>query len=138
MPVFRTSTSKAIVAAKTRRRLKRIWARHQHEPDCIALCADRSAFRRARRAIKQQGYWTSQGEVDAELAGIPAPIHYESGRIADYMSLVFTRNQFHLPFFDVHSLGTKLVAAATQRSEARSVATLKRRPPPWASKSLRQ
>lgn len=116
MPVFRTSTSKVILAAMTRSRLKRIWARHQNEPDCIALGADWSAFWKALQAIKRQGYWTSEGEVDAELAGIAAPIHYESGEIAGCMSLVFTREQFQL--FDVASLGAKLVAAATQVSQA--------------------
>lgn len=116
MPAFRTATSKVILASMSRSRLKRIWSRHRHEPDCLALGVDWLAFWKALQAIKRQGYWSSLGEVDAGLAGIAAPIVYESGDVAGSMSLVFTADEFAL--FDVAALGARVVDAAARVSRA--------------------
>ena len=118
MPVFRSSTSKVILAGMSRGRLKRLWATHQDEADCQALGADWLAFWKHLQAIKRQGYWTSSGELDPGLAGIAAPIFYGTGEVAGSMSMVFAVEDFKS--YDTELLGSRLRAAAAQLSRSLS------------------
>jgi len=124
MPIFRSSTSKVILASMSRGRLKRLWKKHQHEPDCQAIGADWLSFWKALQAIKRQGYWMSSGELDAGLAGIAAPIVFATGEVAGSMSLVFAVEDFRN--YDSELLGSRLRGAASQLS--RTLAELGRSP----------
>lgn len=126
MPIFRSSTSKVILASMSRGRLKRLWKNHQHEPDCQAVGADWLAFWKNLQAIRRQGYWTSTGELDAGLAGIAAPILFGTGEVAGSMSLVFALDEFRN--YDAELLGSRLRGAASQLS--RTLAELRRSPSP--------
>ena len=128
MPIFRSSTSKVILASMSRGRLKRLWRNHQDEPDCKAIGADWLSFWKSLQAIKRQGYWTSAGELDKGLAGLAAPILYGTGEVAGSMSLVFTREEFEN--YDTGLLGSRLRGAALQLS--RTLAELGRSLPPKA------
>ena len=125
MPLFRSSTSKMILASMSRSRLKRLWNQHQDEPDCRAVGADWLSFWKSLQAIKRQGYWTSAGELDATLAGISAPILYGTGEVAGSMSLVFSIEDFKV--YGMELLGARLRAAAAQVS--RALAASLREPP---------
>lgn len=124
MPIFRSSTSKVILAAMSRGRLKRLWQNHQDEPDCRAIGADWLAFWKNLQAIKRQGYWTSIAELDGGLAGIAAPILFGTGEIAGSMSLVFAVDDFKN--YDTELLGSRLRGAAALVS--RALAELRPRP----------
>ena len=125
MPVFRSSTSKVILASMSRGRLKRLWKNHQEEADCQALGADWLSFWKTLQTIKRQGYWTSAGELDAGLAGLAAPILYGTGEVAGSMSLVFALEEF--ANYDTALLGSRLRGAAQQVS--RTLAELGRSSP---------
>ena len=56
MPMFRSSTSKVLLAGLTRGRLRRVWDRHAHDADCQAIGTDWKGFWRALQEIQQQGY----------------------------------------------------------------------------------
>ena len=114
MPIFRSSTSKVILASMSRGRLKRLWNSHCGEPDCQALGSDWLAFWKYLQTIKRQGYWTSTGELDSGLAGIAAPVLFATGEVAGSMSLVFTLEDFRN--YDAELLGARLRGAATQVS----------------------
>lgn len=114
MPIFRSSTSKVILASMSRGRLKRVWKNHQGEPDCLAIGDDWLAFWKSLQAIKRQGWWTSSGELDKGLAGIAAPILYGTGEVAGSMSLVFGVGDFKN--YDTELLGSRLRGAALQLS----------------------
>lgn len=114
MPIFRSSTSKVILAAMSRGRLKRLWKDHQDDADCQAIGADWLAFWKSLQAIKRQGYWTSTGELDAGLAGVAAPILFGTGEVAGSMSLVFALDDFKS--YDIALLGSRLRGAASQLS----------------------
>jgi DNA-binding IclR family transcriptional regulator len=118
MPIFKSSTSKVILASMSRARLQRLWRIHQHDADCKALGSDWLSFWKNLQAIKRQGYWTSVGEIDAGLAGIAAPILYGTGEVAGCMSLVFALEDFRS--YDVELLGSRLRGAAQQLSHALS------------------
>ncbi|MCW5660346.1 MAG: IclR family transcriptional regulator [Burkholderiaceae bacterium] len=115
MPIFRSASSKVIVASMSRGRLKRLWKDHQHEPDCRSIGADWLSFWRNLQAIKRQGYWTSSGELDTGLAGIAAPILFGTGEVAGSMSLVFALKDFKN--YDTELLGARLRGAAAQLSQ---------------------
>ena len=122
MPIFRSSTSKVILASMSRGRLKRLWKAHQEEADCRAIGADWLAFWKGLQEIKRQGYWTSIGEVDAGLAGVAAPILFETGEVVGSMSLVFSLDEFKN--YDIELLGSRLRGAASHLS--RKLAELRR------------
>jgi DNA-binding IclR family transcriptional regulator len=126
MPMFRSSTSKVLLATMSRGRLRRLWERHQHEPDCQAIGADWKAFWRNLQEIRQVGYAASFGELTATLAGISAPVTFNDGEVAGCMSLVFLRDEFRR--FDVQLLGSRLCVAAADIS--RKLIPLQQQPPP--------
>ena len=114
MPMFRSSTSKLLLAMMSRGRLRRVWERHEHDPDCRAIGADWKTFWRALQEIRQRGYAASHGELTAELAGISAPVTFSGGEVAGCMSLIFLRKDFNR--FDVELLGARLCVAAADVS----------------------
>jgi len=116
MPVFRSSTSKVILASMSRSRLKRIWKEHQQEPDCRSIGEDWLSFWRALQVIKRHGYWTTSSELDTGLTGIAAPILYATGEVAGSMSLVFDAEEFKQ--YETALLGARLLGAATMVSRA--------------------
>ncbi|MEO8297253.1 MAG: IclR family transcriptional regulator C-terminal domain-containing protein [Burkholderiales bacterium] len=116
MPIFRSSTSKALLAAMSRGRLRRLWERHQDDPDCLAIGEDWKAFWRNLQDTARVGYSVSFGELNAELAGISSVITYSDGDVAGCLSLIFLREDFAR--FDVELLGRRLHGAATDLSQA--------------------
>jgi len=116
MPLFRSSTSKVILASMSRSRLKRIWKEHQLEPDCRAVGEDWLSFWKSLQAIKREGYWTSAGELDRDLTGIAAPILFATGEVAGSLSLVFATEEFKL--YETALLGPRLLGAASLISRA--------------------
>jgi len=116
MPLFRSSTSKVILASMSRSRLKRIWKVHQLEADCRAIGEDWLAFWKTLQTIKRQGYWMSAGELDRGLAGIAAPILFATGEVAGSLSLVFAAEEFKQ--YETALLGARLLGAASLVSRA--------------------
>ncbi|MGC3984456.1 MAG: IclR family transcriptional regulator [Pseudorhodoferax sp.] len=116
VPTFRSSSSKVILAALSRARLRRIWTDNEGDPDCRAIGADWLAFWRALQAIKRNGYWISRSEVDDSLVGIAAPVFYSDGDVAGSMTLIFKEEAFNL--FDTETLGARLIKAAQDVSDA--------------------
>jgi DNA-binding IclR family transcriptional regulator len=114
MPLFRSSTSRMLLAMMSRGRLRRIWERHEDEPDCRAIGQDWLTFWRTLQDIHQQGYAASYGELNGELAGISVPVTFNGGELAGCMSLVFLREDFER--FDVQLLGARLGVAAADVS----------------------
>lgn len=131
MPMFRSSTSKVLLAMMSRGRLRRLWERHEHEPDCQAIGADWKAFWRTLQEIRQRGYAASYGELNTELAGITAPVTFSDGEVAGCMSLIFLREDFDR--FDVQLLGARLGVAAADVS--RRLIALDAPPPPALRKA---
>lgn len=136
MPMFRSSTAKVLLAALSRGRLRRVWERHAHEPDCQAIGADWKAFWRALQQIHQQGYAVSYGELDAGLAGISAPITFDGGDVAGCLSLIFLRQDFDR--FDIQLLGARLQVAAADVSRLLVSQQAPPAPPPAAAASGRR
>ncbi|MCT7317347.1 IclR family transcriptional regulator [Ralstonia sp. CHL-2022] len=114
MPLFQGASSKVIVAAMSRARLKRLHERHQAS---LGDFADWTAFWRHCQLIVETGYWISRGELDAGFVGIAAPIRSETGgEINSSISLIFREEHFAL--FDQAAVGRILIEAASRISQA--------------------
>nr|WP_249209830.1 IclR family transcriptional regulator [Burkholderia cenocepacia] len=115
MPLFQGASSKVIVAAMSRARLKRLHERHNAELGEFAT--DWTQFWRACQQIVEAGYWISRGELDAGFVGIAAPIRTaSSGEVNSSLSLIFRAEHFAL--FDEHVLGKLLIDATAQIGDA--------------------
>ena len=129
MPLFRSSTSRVILASMSRSRLQRLWKEHQDEADCQAIGKDWLSFWKELQAIKRQGLCISTSELDAGMSGISSPIMYGTGEIAGCVSVVFAAEDFKV--YEPELLGARLRSAAGQisRALARAVGETPVRPP---------
>nr|WP_238541302.1 IclR family transcriptional regulator [Burkholderia gladioli] len=110
MPLFRGASSKVIVAAMSRARLKRLHDRHRAE---LGDFDDWPAFWKHCQQIEEKGYWISQGELDPGFVGIAAPIRSVHGNeVNSSVSLIFRAAHFQL--FDEAALGKSLLGAASR------------------------
>ncbi|EON13848.1 IclR family transcriptional regulator [Pandoraea sp. SD6-2] len=114
MPLFQGASSKVIVAAMSRPRLKRLHDRHK---ESMGDFEDWTLFWRHCQHIVETGYAISRGELDAGHVGIAAPIVSASGGdVTSSVSLIFRPEHFVL--FDEHAVGKILREAAARIGEA--------------------
>lgn len=88
MPLFRGATSKAILAFMSERQCMKLYLEN---PDLVrdaGLGATWLEFKAALRAIRQQGFSMSVGEVDRGVFGIAAPVFGANGKVIGSISLV--------------------------------------------------
>ncbi|MGE0798314.1 MAG: IclR family transcriptional regulator [Lautropia sp.] len=113
MPLFRTATSRVIVATLPRGRLKRLY--RQYGPGAAQSTAsettasDWTRFSRGLAETRRQGWWVSHGEMEGSLEGIAAPVLGAPRDVAPAaVSLVFRPERYRM--FDERRLGTELAA----------------------------
>lgn len=94
MALFRSATSKAILAYLLPRQLKRLYEQHAHEPDLQRLGPTWRDFSKAMLQIRKQGYCISVGELDADKTGLAAPIFDEKKRVLGSVTLVGSTERF--------------------------------------------
>ena len=88
MALFRSATSRVILAYLQPRQLRRLYDRHESEIDLQRLGPTWREFSRAMLQIRKQGWCTSVGELDPGKTGMAAPIFDEKNRILGSMTLV--------------------------------------------------
>ena len=88
MPLFRSATSRVILAHLTPRRLRRVYDQYAQAADFPALGADWKAFSRSMLAIRKQGWCLSRGELDPGKTGLAAPIFDDKQRVLGSITLV--------------------------------------------------
>jgi DNA-binding IclR family transcriptional regulator len=88
MPLFRSATSRVILAHLPPRRLRRLHDSHAGSAELQALGADWGAFAQAMRAIRRQGWCRSSGELDPGKTGLAAPIFDDAQRVIGSITLV--------------------------------------------------
>lgn len=93
MPLFRGSQAHIILACMDRRKLKRLYESAASDPsqfaDAQAIGSDWTAFSKALRQIRNQGYYVSRGELDSDVTGIAAPVFGEGQEILGSLVLIF-------------------------------------------------
>ena len=119
MPLFRSATSRVILAWLPARRLRRVHDTHAQAPELHALGADWKSFTRAMLEVRRQGWCLSRGELDSDKTGLAAPIFDDRQRVLGSVTLVGLHDRF-AAFDDGRLVG--LITAAgreiTQRMAA--------------------
>jgi DNA-binding IclR family transcriptional regulator len=74
MPMLRGATSKAILAYRPLRELKKLYAENRKEAEAAGLGREWEEFRSSLARIRKEGFVITHGEVDRGHIGIAAPI----------------------------------------------------------------
>lgn len=110
MALFRSATSRVVLANLLPRQLRKVYDAHAGEPDLARLGADWKSFSKAMLAIRKAGYCISRGELDPDKTGIAAPIFDERQRILGSLTLVGAIARFDA--FNEHFLANLITTAA--------------------------
>lgn len=94
MHLFRSATSRAILAHLSPRQLRRVYDQHADNPDLQRLGADWKSFSRGMLTIRKQGYCLSHGELDADKTGLAAPLFDDKKRVLGSITLVGSHERF--------------------------------------------
>lgn len=94
MHLFRSATSRVILANLSPRQLRRVYDKHADNPDLLRLGADWKLFSKAMLQIRKQGYCLSRGELDPDKTGLAAPIFDDKKRVLGSITLVGSHGRF--------------------------------------------
>jgi DNA-binding IclR family transcriptional regulator len=94
MPLFRSATSRVILAHLPPRRLKKLYEAYAASDELRAVGPDWRSFSRAMLAIRRQGWCQSRGELDPDKTGLAAPILDDAGRVLGSITLVGSSERF--------------------------------------------
>jgi DNA-binding IclR family transcriptional regulator len=94
MALFRSATSRVILAYLLPRQLRRLYDVHEGTPDLHRLGPSWKDFSKSMLQIRKQSYCISVGELDPDKTGIAAPIFDEKQRILGSISLVGSSERF--------------------------------------------
>lgn len=115
-PLFLGAAPKAILSRFAPAQLHRVLDSHANEVAAAGLPTDWPAFRRYFSAIRKAGYYFSNGELEANLAAVAAPMQKADGTILGAISLVTTGQR--MAVMDLGKV-TQLVMRAAQDITAR-------------------
>lgn len=93
--LFRSATSRVVLAYLLPRQIRRVFDAHAHTPPLQHLGLEWKSFSKGLLAIRKQGYCISDGELHAGRAGVAAPIFDEKQRVLGSVTLVGRRERFH-------------------------------------------
>lgn len=94
MPLFRSATSKVILAALPPSRVKRLLARHSDAPEIAGTGT--AGLVKQLRTIRQVGYAVSQAEMPGGFVGLAAPVLRDAGQPPSALTLLLLPERFQL------------------------------------------
>ncbi len=94
MALFRSATSRVILAYLLPRQLRRVFDEHAHDSDLLHVGQTWKEFSRAMLEIRKQGWCRSSGEVNLNMTGIAAPIFDEKNRILGSITLMGSTERY--------------------------------------------
>jgi DNA-binding IclR family transcriptional regulator len=112
MPLFRSATSRIILAHLAPRQLKRVFEEHADNPDVLRLGGGWKGFAKTMLEWRRSGWCISRGELEADRTGLAAPIFDEKRRILGSITLVGSNARFAA--FNEDYLSQRITAAAQQ------------------------
>ena len=93
-PLFRGSTSKAVLPFLPRAQLKRIYATLANECRRAGLGRTWREFSEALAPIRREGYVIGHGELDPHVIGIAAPIFADDKRVLGSLTLIMGKQRY--------------------------------------------
>lgn len=112
MDLFRSATSRVILANLLPRQLRRLYMACLETPDPQRPASGWKVFSKTMLQIRKQGYCISVGELDPDKTGIAAPIFDEKHRVLGSITLVGSNERFNA--FNQGFLVDLIVDAARQ------------------------
>lgn len=106
-PLFKTSTSKIILANLTKTQLERLADEYESQNEHLHKSWD--DFKVELQKYRKQGYAISHGEVDLEITAIAAPIFYNN-QVVGSISILLPTLRFDI--FDQEKLKNMIIEAA--------------------------
>jgi len=95
-PLFRGSTSKAILPFLSRSQLKRIYEARADEAYKSGLGRNWKEFKAALAPIRRAGYVVGHGELDSGVIGIAAPIFMDDKNVLGSLTLIITKQNYQM------------------------------------------
>lgn len=92
--LFRTATSRVVLAYLLPRQIRRIYDAHASEPELQKLGLTWKDFSKGLLAIRKQGYCISVGELNPDRSGIAAPVFDEKRRVLGSITIVGSTERF--------------------------------------------
>jgi DNA-binding IclR family transcriptional regulator len=89
-PLFLGAAPKVILAELSTAHLRRLLDRHADEVEAAGLPTDWAGFRRYFSAIRKDGHYFSNGELESNLAAIAVPLRPADGAAVGALSVVTT------------------------------------------------
>lgn len=89
-PLFQGAAPKVILAGLPTPQLHRLFDRLTDDVAVAGLPTDWPSFRRYFSRVRKDGYYFSNGELEANLAAIAVPLHQTDGTVIAALSLVST------------------------------------------------
>jgi DNA-binding IclR family transcriptional regulator len=89
-PLFLGGAPKVILAGLPTPQLRKIFDAHSAEIAAAGLPTDWPAFRRCYSQIRKDGFYFSNGELEATLAALAVPLQQADGTVIGALSLVTT------------------------------------------------
>lgn len=89
-PLFRGGAPKVILAGLPTAQLHKLFNTHAQDIAAAGLPTEWTAFRRTYSQIRKQGFYFSNGELEANLAAIAVPLRQADGGVIAALSLVTT------------------------------------------------
>ncbi len=96
LPVFRGSSSKAIIAFLPAARLRRLHEEGRAAGDADALAQNWQAFYKSMQAIRKSGYSLTKGELNTGIEGISAPVFGSERSVVGSLTLIGDANRMSL------------------------------------------
>lgn len=115
-PLFLGAAPKVILSCFTSAQLHKVFDEHPADIVQAGLPTEWSAFRKVYSGIRKAGHYFSNGELEANLAALAAPLVKADGTVLGAISLVTTTQR--MAVIDVPKL-TQLVMRAAQDITAR-------------------
>lgn len=89
-PLFQGAAPKVILSCFTPAQLHRVFDQHGDEIARVGLPTEWSKFRKYYSTVRKVGHYFSNGELEANLAAVAAPLQKTDGTILGAISLVTT------------------------------------------------
>lgn len=93
MPLFRGSQARAILSVLDRRQLKRIFERHEGDPDLKRVAANWDDFKALLQETRRRGYYISRNELDPDVTGIAAPVFDRDRTVLGSLVLAYSSSR---------------------------------------------
>ncbi|MEZ5658024.1 MAG: IclR family transcriptional regulator [Burkholderiaceae bacterium] len=96
IPLFRSSTSRVILASMRPKQLRRLYDAHAQHPDVRRIGEDWRAFSRALAEVRKQGTSMTVGELHRQNVGISAPIFGDGSHVLASITLISNEARFRM------------------------------------------